>query len=253
MRRKLGALLIVLVLGMMFVMDGNGVVADAPKQSPPTNNPSYTVEFVARHSELLPNEARQAIVKSLDAWQEAPPENNRFYLIGLRWEETWALGTMTSANLDSPIPEDKESHLNFDNLISILVAKTENGWQAAIDIDQQVYNLLEYVPEAELSQDARQAIFPPTNQIRQRKVEARQQYNNYKLPWRPNEPWKLAGGWHDLEDNWNWYGQVDPHNSLDFIPPHPSSGHEILASAPGSVEYICDVLTNVDILGMSPK
>ena len=190
----------------------------------------YIVRYVSPNAGALPVHARDAIKQCLNAWPDAPPENDTFYLISLRWETTWALATLTSANLDQPLKEREETRLGHGRLIALLLMKTEEGWQAAIDADDRVHKLLELVPESELSLSARESIFPRLS------IGLTQSYNNYKFPWPAGQAWRVTQGWHDST---TWGGQFPPYHSLDFDIVGASNA-DILASAPGVVTYMCE-------------
>lgn len=190
----------------------------------------YRVQFTTPEASVLPPAARKAIVEAMDAWPDSPPENNTFYLIALRWEGSWALATLTSANLEAPLPKGQHTHLNPSNLIALLLVQTEQGWQAAIDVDDRVRELLALVPMGALDQTARAAIFPPKEQIR-RPGMLQQQYGNYKFPWPAGFAWHLTQCWHDTLG-------YPPGHALDFdILGYANS--DILAAAPGMVVYMC--------------
>lgn len=189
----------------------------------------YTVEFVALGLDVLPPAAKAAIVEAMNAWPDQPPANDTFYAVHVRWETTWAIVTLTSANLKSPLAEGETSHLNPNNLIALLLAKTDQGWQAAIDVDERVNGLLALAPESELSQSARRAIFAPAAQIRQ--TSPLQQYASYKFPWPTGYPWRRTRTT-DI-----WHGSAG--RSLDFDIKSPETNSDILAAAPGTVTSMC--------------
>lgn len=195
----------------------------------------YIVRYETPNATLLPLEAKEAIKKAVNKWPFTPPDNNSFFLISLRWEKNWALGTLTSANLDNPLEAEAETHLNFENLFTLLLVKTERGWQAALDTDDEVHRLLAYVSEFELSQNARTVLFPAKTQNQKYNV-LEQQYNSYRLPWPAGSRWRVTNSWHDSV---TWGGRFPPNYSLDFDIVTITNS-DILSSAPGTVTYMCE-------------
>jgi len=193
----------------------------------------YTVQFVTPDADVLSISAREAIIEAIKVWPSTLPENDTFYLISVRKEKTWALATLTSANLDKPLAEGEHTHLKAENLIALLLVETEQGWQAAIDVDDKVHMLLGLIPESELSQSARLAMFPPKDQIRQPPMTDQQQYSNYKLPWPAGQAW-----WMSNSQGWHSTGGYDPGYALDFDIVSQANS-DILAAAPGTVVWVC--------------
>lgn len=203
--------------------------------------PRYNVMFEAANSNQLSKEAKDAIELAMNTWPNVAPENNTFYLIDLNWNTLWATATLTSANLDAPLPDDKDTHLALDNLITLILVKREDQWRAAIDIDQlNVQELLSFIPDSELSLSARSILFPQPSEVRKPpEVELQQVYNNYKFPWPSGSAWYLTQGWHDGA----YYGYQSNYG-LDFdIGGGNGSNSDILASAPGTVNYMCNLGT----------
>lgn len=215
----------------------------------------YQVEFVAAGADQLTPPARQAIIDAVQAWTEAPPPENTFYLIGLRVEADWALATLAAADL-SARPELPASEASADdteientalspqNLIALLLVRTdtgETGWDAALDSDPRIHNLLDQIPVSQLSPAVRAALFPQNlTLLRPSPLEQPQQaYNNYKLPWPAGKPWvhtRTGLGWHGT----TWSGRFPENNSLDFDIVNETNA-DILVAAPGVITHICRV------------
>ncbi len=193
----------------------------------------FSVHYVAPTADQLSSSAREAIDQAVQAWPYAPPENNAFYLVSLNLESLWGRAVLTSADLDRPLAAGEDSQLNPANLMGLLLVKTSVGWAAALESDSRVQELLQQVPESNLSQPIRAALFPSTTATHSATSVPQQAYTDYKFPWYPGQPWKVTGGWHDA------FGGIFPSSSaLDFLP--GGSNYDILASAPGVVYFRCD-------------
>lgn len=206
------------------------VPIDGQELVPPTEG--YQVQFSTPEASELPEDARDAIVHAMSAWPNNSPENNTFHLISLRWEKDWGLATVTSADLDAPLPEGANTHLEPKNLATLLLVRVSDEWQAAIDTDARVHTLLESVSLSELSESARDALFPSEEQISRTQVLG-QQYGNYKLPWPAGPAWRMSNaiGWHNT-------GGYPAGYALDFdITGYSNS--DILAAASGTVTWVC--------------
>jgi len=201
--------------------------------APPSPEKAYTVRFIAPNSELLNFEARTAIIHAVNRWKGQPPENNTFFLINLRFEDQWALATLTSANLDRPLAIGEESHLDPNNMFALVLVDNSKSWHAALETDAFAQELLSLIPDSEFNPIAKQAMFP-NPAIKPSTAE--QQYNNYKFPWRAGEPWRMSNpaGWHDT---YTGYGFPQNH-SLDFDI-RTASNADILAAASGTVTLVC--------------
>ncbi len=156
-------------------------------------------------------------------------------LVSLRREATWALGTVTPADLDRPMDDHEESHLDFDNMIAVLLVQTAAGWEAALKGDDRVHALLAHVPESELDLSARGDLFPRKDDVRA------SVYSGYKFFWPAGSPWVATQGWHD---GYTWGGRFPAYTSLDFDIVGASNS-DILAGGPGTVTYMCDDGTQV--------
>jgi hypothetical protein len=217
---------------------GNVAPAYAQEGNPPT--PKYKVNFGGMNSDKLAQEAQDAIALAMDAWPDASPENDTFYLIDLNWHHTWATGTLTSANLDTPLQDGEESHLHPGNMFAVLLTKVNGKWEAAIEMDEQnVTRLLDVVPNSELGSTARTVLFSQSSKAETTDTAdaaTAQVYTNYKFPWPSGNAWYLTWGWHDGA----YYG-YQANYGLDFDIGGPDgSNSDILASAPGIVNYMCN-------------
>lgn len=228
----------VVVVGLVVWLGAWAALVVQPAQS----QQIYRVEFLAEGADRLNETARQAIISAANTWRGESPVNGSFYLIGLRWGSNWAIGTLSLADLSSEsaasMDESDDTRITPQSLIALLLVATESGWQAALDVDPNVQTLLDFVPEAELSAEAKAAIFPSeTDMLRPMVTEGvQQQYDNYKLPWQAGKPWARTYSWH----GGTWSGRFPENNSLDFDIVNEANA-DILASAPGIVTHICRV------------
>ena len=194
----------------------------------------------------LPEPARAAILEAVKTRADAP---GPWSLVSLRREATWALGTVTPADLDQPVgaPAGDESQLNFENMIAVLLVQTQGGWEAALQGDDRVYELLARVPETELAATARADLFPRKDDLHA------PVYAGYKFFWPAGTPWVVTQGWHD---SYTWGGRFPAYTSLDFDIVGATNS-DILAGAPGTVSYMCDdgtqVLVGVTTSGTTEK
>jgi hypothetical protein len=224
------------VLGMSLVVASGCGTADPAQE--PTRPPATELRLVTPTAQELPEEARAAI---LSAAQARTDMEGPVTLISLRWEETWGLGTLTTADLTRPLAEDQHTHLSFDNLYAVLLVQTEGGWEAAIEGDANVSALLRRVPESGLAPDARSALFHRKDQAQQ-EVQA-SAYSGYKFFWPAGVAFRVTQGWHD---SYTWGGRFPAYTSLDMDVVGPSGANsDILAGAPGTVTYMCDDGTQV--------
>ena len=216
----------------------SNVIPSAQQIPAATAEAKYTVRYVSANAEVLSMSARTAIAYALNAWPTAPPPNNTFYLIDVRWEKTWALATLTSADLNRARDKDEESLLSSGSLINLLLVQTGLGWEAAIDVDDHVHNLLHFIAPTELNETSRRVLFPPIENIRPNRPIPKQQYNGYKFMWPAGSAWRVTQGWHDP---YTWGGLFPPNTSLDFdILGGAHSNSDILAASAGTVTYMCN-------------
>jgi hypothetical protein len=180
----------------------------------------------------LSEPARAAIIEAVSARTEF---TGPWSLISLRQEATWALGTVTPADLNQPMAEHEESHLDLDNMYAVLLVQTAAGWEAALEGDDYVHELLELVPESELALSARRDIFPRKDDVRA------SVYSGYKFFWPAGNGWLVTQGWHD---SYTWGGRFPAYTSLD-LDITGATNSDILAGAPGTVTYMCNDGTQV--------
>ena len=237
------SLLVLLALALLANLSANAapaarLISSAQETSAVALEAKYTVRYISADAGILPMSARTAIAYALNAWPTAPPPNNTFYLINVRWEKTWALVTLTSANLNRPSDKDEESLLGFGSLINLLLVQNGSGWEAAIDVDEHIHDLLHFVSSTELNETSRQVLFPPKEIIRLNRPNPKQQYNGYKFMWPAGSAWRVTQGWHDPS---TWGGLFPPNTSLDFdILGGSHSNSDILAASAGTVTYMCN-------------
>jgi hypothetical protein len=170
-----------------------GLVVVSVDAEGPVETNKYEVVYQAPNANVLSYEARRAIEFALKNWSKTPPENNTFYVASIRWEETWAAITIMYDQIHTSATNETYVEIDIDKMVSAVLVLTENGWQAAIETDnnERVHELLSYIPDNELSQKIKDVIFPRNNH------QLRQSYNNYKLPWPSNFAWWRTQGWHD--------------------------------------------------------
>ena len=190
------------------------------------------LRIVTPTAQDLPESARAAIVEAVKTRTEVV---GPWSLVSLRREPTWALGTVTPVDLEGPLGAHDESHLGFDNMVTVLLVQTEAGWEAALEGDDHVHELLGRIPESELALSARGDLFPRKGDVRA------SVYAGYKFFWPAGSAWQVTQGWHD---SYTWGGRYPAYTSLDFDIVGASNS-DILAGAPGTVTYMCDDGTQV--------
>ena len=203
-----------------------------------------SLRIVSPEAQDMPEAARAAIALAVQGRTDVA---GPWSVISLRWEDTWALGTLTSADLEQPLPEGEHSHLSLGNIYAVLLVQTERGWEAALEDDAYVHDLLAHVPASGLSLTARDAIFPKKGQ------ELDKVYSGYKFFWPAGNAWRVTQGWHD---SYTWGGRYPAYTSLD-IDITGATNSDILAGAPGTVSHICNdgtqVLVGVTTSGTSER
>lgn len=112
----------------------------------------------------LPPEVKQALYDALDFRVDLDTEAGFFTLLSLRWSGTWALATVTAVDVTRPHDTPGETHITPDDLMSLLVVSTPQGWEAALEDDPYIQALLSWIPPRELSEEARSVLFPNTGQ-----------------------------------------------------------------------------------------
>ncbi len=213
--------------------DGAQAIASAAQAS--------ELRIVTPEARTMSEEALSALRQSIQA---RPDLAGPVSLISLRQEGAWALGTLTTTDLSRPLPEGEESHLSFETFRAVLLVKTGEGWQAAIEGDENVQALLARVPESELVPSAREALFKRGDQLQQQ-VQA-QAYSGYKFFWPAGVAFQVTQSWHDT---YTWGGRFPASTSLDFDVVGAANS-DILAGAPGTVTYVCNDGTQV-LLGIT--
>lgn len=208
----------VLLIACIELISANG-------QAQPSNT-SYTVQYEVEGVEVLPQGARNAISEALQSWPY-PVSDNIFHIVNLRWETTWALGTVvTTAN-------DVNGQMTTKDMLAFLVVKIESDWQAAIETTDKVQELLKSISDSVFVPDAKNAIFPTKQSVGISPLKG-QQSNNYKFPWGSSIGFKTSRanyGWHDSKGNFGG-------TALDFYPVGVSNS-TLLASNAGTITNIC--------------
>jgi hypothetical protein len=222
----------VVAVGLSAVTVGCG----APEQSTTAAAQPAELRIATPTAQELPEEARAALSQALS---ERSGLKGPATLINLRWEGTWALGTVTLADLEQPLAEGKETHLDLDVLHAVLLVRTEQGWEAAIEGDERLQQLLERVPESGLVPEARAALFPRSEQLQQQL--SAMAYSGYKFFWPASSPFVVTQSWHDPS---TWGGQHQAYHGIDFDVSGATNA-DILAGAPGTVTHMCNDGTQV--------
>ena len=213
----------IMLVGVFFSAFGAGNLPSARAQEESTEPPTpdaavAVVDYLFSESDKLPLEVKDAIALALTKWAYEPPINGRFSLLSFRWEETWALATLTSADLISPSISGQESSIFNGKLASLVIVYDDDRWVAAVEGDNNISVLLNLIPENELSAKAKNALFATDDG-----VNAQQTYNNYKFPWPSDRPWHNHGGWH---------GTSNLAIDLDVV---DNTNSDVLSAAPGTI------------------
>jgi hypothetical protein len=216
-------------LSLGLVVAGCGT-PDASTPEVPQSQKAAELRIVTPDAQKLPEEARAALVQAIQAHPEL---TGTVSLISLRQEGTWALGTLTAADLNRPLEHGEESHLTMDNMIAVLLVQTEQGWVAALEEDEHLRSLLALVPESGLAPEARAAMFPSKDE---RKQALTAFYNGYKFFWPAGVPFRMTQGWHDPS---TWGGQFGAYMGIDFDVANAANS-DLVAGAPGTVSYVCN-------------
>ena len=183
-------------------------------------DPPVIVDYLFPKNELLPIDAKHAIREALLAWNYPFPQNGRFSMLSLRLESNWALATLTSADLNAPPIPGQETSIFNGRVFNLVLTYDNKRWRAAIEGDENIYELLNLIPETELSNGAKDALFS----LSTKSVD--QVYNNYKFPWPSDRPWHNHGGWHGTSDLAIDFDVVDNTNS------------DVLVAAPGYISNL---------------
>lgn len=209
------------IFGVIFMLCASGISSANARETVSASQSRIVVDYLISNVVLLPQEAKDAVTSALADWPYASPSDGRFSVLSLRWEEDWALATVTSVDLKSLSAPNQEPSTRSESLVPLLIVFDKNEWKAALKGDAEIKPLLELIPEGELSQDAKNAIFE-LGDIRS------QAYTNYKFPWAPGNPWIVRGVWHGSGNR-----------ALDFRPSN-NVNTDVLASAPGYVTALAE-------------
>ena len=182
---------------------------------------------------IIPIELQNALLKALDTWPNTPPENNIFYLISLRWESSWGLATVTSANLgvEQSLESTKETPIALDNTTALVFVKESDDWKAAIESAEEFSGLVNSISDTLLSPEAKRAFALLSDSTTSENFPSRTDLASYKLPWPSGIAFRTTKGWHDD-------GYLSGLNALDFAP-LSSPGTYILAAASGTIVKVC--------------
>lgn len=106
----------------------------------------------------LPADVRQTLYDALDFRADLETEAGFFTVLSLRWMGRWAIATVTPTDV-SRAQEGEEHRLSPDDLMNLLIVSTPQGWEAALEDDPYVQALLTWIPQKELSEEARATLF----------------------------------------------------------------------------------------------
>jgi len=210
----------IMFLGVFISVFGARNLSSAQAQEAATEtslDSSGGIDYLIPESDLLSPEAKDAIALALTNWQYESPKDGRFSMLSLRWESSWALATIASADLTAPKTSGQETSVFNGGLAPLVLVLDNNEWKAAVKGDTNIKILLDLIPEDELSSGAKNALFFEAD------ISSNQAYSNYKFPWLPGKPWRNRGIWHGSGSRALDFGPVDDINS------------DILAAAPGYI------------------
>lgn len=180
-----------------------------------------TINYEAEGSDVLPEGAKVAISEALKVWPYSN-DNGIFYMVGLRWETTWALSTIVT--LDETLQNDDGVIIKDE--LTLLLVQINNTWQAALEGNAYVFELLQAIPESELSLEARNALFL---KALSKASQSQETLKSYKFPWASDIGFVITRypyGWHAPD-------------GLDFAPRPKGINTNILVSATGIITDIC--------------
>ena len=224
--RTLGIALFSFAVMMLTSCDADDL---ADLGDPSASSGDVELNLATPDAHVLPAEALQAITRAITAHPDA---QGAWSLVNLRWEETWALATLASADFARPLADGDESHLDLGELHTLLLVHTDRGWQAALGSDPRVHELVDWIPPLALSSEARRAMFPRPDDI------TAKAYSGYKFFWPAGSAWVATQGWHDP---YTWNNQFPAYTSIDFDKIGPvGTNSDILAGAPGTVSIVCN-------------
>lgn len=186
----------------------------------------------------IPADVVAAITLAIQEFPRDLPNNGTLTLTNFEDRGTWALGSLTSADLSQAARvrmagDGVDTAITNDNAFSFIMVQDGADWIAAIDTSLESVKLAGLIPDNEFSPSAKSAMF--TGQIKRSSVGQAQAYFGYKLPWRVNESHSITAnsGWHEVTIN-------NPAQlALDFS--RNGAVHDILSSAAGTVTYLCKI------------
>ena len=203
-----------ILLFFMFIPTGKTLIAQA---APVTQSSEIGVDYLNPEASLLPLEAKQAVALALNGTQKGiESKNARFSVLSIRWETTWALLTVTDADMKSPIESDEL----IESLQPLVLVRDNQEWKAALKGDAIIDSLLDVIPDHELSPQAKDTLFADPG------ILPAQSYNDYKFPWQSGNPWVVTGPWHGSGSR-----------ALDFRPSN-NVNTDVLAAAPGTITVV---------------
>lgn len=204
------------------------------------------VRYLTPGADLMTPSARSALHEALDFRVDVETETGFFSVLNIRWEGTWALVTLTPLDPQRRLTDLSEAPLTLDDLLNLLLVKTPQGWEAALEDDPYVQALLNFLPERELSEEARTVLFPVVEGLSAVPSDAGRFRGS--LEQRDVErvtPGKSDGKPERRPRNAQQAREVEP-TPVPLPMPRPevrqpeTNVSEVLSAAPGVVTYLCN-------------
>lgn len=183
-------------------------------------------------ADQLPEDTRIVLENILNDSINEIPEGGDFFVTSVRWEEDWAIVSVSLADLDIPPDEGSNTRLADAPSYVVLLAESDGQWSGSVEGDPNMEKTMAKLPADVLSSFARNVLMGKQNNSPQA-VQA-----SYKLPWPSGFPWIRTDGYGDP----GWHNSAlwtfPANHSLDFdILGYTNS--DILAAATGTIRYMC--------------
>ncbi len=226
---------------MIVVFFCAGLTLAQNSQHTPATEAVYTANSVSLAiqtptADNLPAASFPAITAALSQWNGLPSDTQTYSIVNVRQETNWALLTLTSSDLSDTGQTDAPEHeaLDLNSLQSLLLINNTGQWQAALESDREAFlRLTQFIPDATLQ--ANIATIVSDSELPDNLDGVQQQYSNYKLPFPNTHDWYVTQSWHSTG-----YSFLFPsYHAIDFDIGSLQTNSDILAMAPGVVDYIC--------------
>ena len=112
----------IMLLGMFISIVG---VVNLPSAQAQSDSPG-SIDYLIPESDLLSPAAKDSVSAAVTNWQYESPKNGRFSMLSLRWESTWALATISSADLASPKISNQETSVFNGSLAPLVLVLDHN-------------------------------------------------------------------------------------------------------------------------------